>query len=177
MDLKNNLNTLIDSIELGRFSGRRPGRATSRNLENDPYIKSLRHYKSIRLQTHTMQCDICGYVPPREFSTILHVHHFIPFSSGGGNSLNNLMLVCPTCHAICHKIIRVSENLLPNTRKSFIWFVRQVIKDYEGLRVTFMRIFNDDDEDLLVERNDKIYVDVEKLFDLVMEYYKLYSDT
>lgn len=177
MNLEQTLSILIDSIEAGKYAGPKPLKITPEKIEGESYIKSLRHYKSIRIKTRTAKCDVCGFTPPREFATILNTHHFIPFLQGGGNSLGNLMLVCPTCHAICHRIIRVSDKLLPETRVAFIWFAKQVVADYEGLRKNLIRIFNDDDEELLVEQGDKILVDVERLFVLAMEYYKLYSST
>jgi hypothetical protein len=177
VSLERSLSTLIDSIEAGKFTGHKPRKTALEKFEGESYIKSLRHYKNIRIKTRTVKCDVCGFIPPREFATILNTHHFIPFLQGGGNSLGNLMLVCPTCHAICHRIIRVSDKLLPDTRTAFIWFAKQVVADYEGLRKSLIRIFNDDDEELLVEQGDKILVDVERLFGLAMEYYRLYSST
>jgi len=140
------------------------------------YVKSIRHYKSLRLKTRTAQCDICGFVPPREFSTMLQTHHFIPYSQGGGNTFDNFLLVCPNCHYFCHRIIRASDNLTPNTRKAFIWFARQLIDDYEGVRQNIKRIFQDTGEDLLVDDGSNVRVDVERLFELTMDYLKIYKE-
>ena len=86
------------------------------------------------------------------------------------------MLVCPNCHYFCHRIIRASDKLKPDTRKAFIWFARQLIDDYEGVRKNIKRIFQDTGEDLLVEEGNNMKVDVERLFELTMDYLKIYKE-
>ena len=43
-------------------------------------------------------CEKCNH----ENWNILQVHHLIEKSKGGSNDLNNLMLLCPNCHAREH---------------------------------------------------------------------------
>jgi len=41
-------------------------------------------------------CALC------EDDRAIHVHHIIPRRAGGTNSLDNLICLCPLCHAIAH---------------------------------------------------------------------------
>ncbi len=43
------------------------------------------------------KCYMCGAKGEH-----LHVHHIIPITKGGQSSLENLMLLCPNCHALAH---------------------------------------------------------------------------
>lgn len=55
------------------------------------------------------RCCLCRQVIiPKEayfanISTVLERHHIIFFASGGGNESENLVLLCPLCHAIVHE--------------------------------------------------------------------------
>lgn len=53
------------------------------------------------LQLHNNKCDVCEL----EIEDILEIHHILPMSNGGDNSLDNLSCLCPNCHAILHKIL------------------------------------------------------------------------
>jgi predicted HNH restriction endonuclease len=33
-----------------------------------------------------------------------HLHHVIPVAKGGGNEADNLVVLCPNCHAMAHRI-------------------------------------------------------------------------
>lgn len=41
-------------------------------------------------------CEVCGDEPA------VHAHHKLRRSQGGGNSLDNLLAVCPSCHRMIH---------------------------------------------------------------------------
>ncbi len=43
------------------------------------------------------RCCLCP-----EHHDVTHVHHIVPISEDGPNSEDNLMVVCPTCHAKVH---------------------------------------------------------------------------
>jgi len=51
-----------------------------------------------------------------------------------------------------------------------------LIDDYEGVRKNIKRIFQDTGEDLLVEEGNNMKVDVERLFELTMDYLKIYKE-
>ena len=50
------------------------------------------------------RCNYCGSIKN------LHIHHIIPLSKGGQNSLGNLEIVCRDCHLKLHYQI---EKVLP----------------------------------------------------------------
>ena len=45
-------------------------------------------------------CTVCGF----DYSPILVVHHITPVSRGGESSKRNLTILCPTCHALAHRL-------------------------------------------------------------------------
>ena len=53
------------------------------------------------LKLHDDKCDICEL----DIVDILEIHHILPISNGGDNSLDNLSCLCPNCHAILHKML------------------------------------------------------------------------
>lgn len=57
------------------------------------------------------KCEDCGYdtVPG-----ILEIHHVVRKADGGSDAIENLVLLCPNCHAIRHyNTGRVGERLKP----------------------------------------------------------------
>lgn len=58
------------------------------------------------LSEHNHTCWICCF----DFAPILSVHHIVLISEGGDNDLDNLVILCPNCHAIVHKIIKVLRD-------------------------------------------------------------------
>jgi hypothetical protein len=45
------------------------------------------------------RCCLCP-----EHQEVIDLHHVVPISEGGPNTEDNLMAVCPTCHAKIHRI-------------------------------------------------------------------------
>jgi hypothetical protein len=73
-----------------------------------------RRYVSREVQRRLRQdardrCSLSGHLLPIEEiaglvdGATLEQHHVIYFSEGGGNGEDNLMLVCPNCHAKIHR--------------------------------------------------------------------------
>ncbi|MGI9898367.1 PIN domain-containing protein [Vibrio natriegens] len=52
------------------------------------------------------ECEGCGYIDDGDRS-ILEFHHLVPLSEGGDNSFDNLLLLCPNCHRLEHKKLRI----------------------------------------------------------------------
>ena len=58
-------------------------------------------------------CECCGFKPP-EWATkirhsILQAHHVVPIAKGGPTRIDNLVLLCPTCHKFAHAVHRATE--------------------------------------------------------------------
>jgi len=51
-------------------------------------------------------CALC------ERPGVIHIHHVRPRSLGGTNELDNLIALCPVCHAIAHGEYRL-DNQFP----------------------------------------------------------------
>jgi 5-methylcytosine-specific restriction endonuclease McrA len=51
-------------------------------------------------------CQNCGKSSTKNNSTVLHAHHVIPKSRGGGHQLSNLQTLCESCHQDVHGKIR-----------------------------------------------------------------------
>jgi hypothetical protein len=50
-------------------------------------------------------CDLChmiGPFPCADGRPFLEVHHVVPLSEGGSDTLKNVAAVCPNCHRACH---------------------------------------------------------------------------
>jgi len=45
------------------------------------------------------RCYVCGF----SIDIALRVHHIIPVSLGGTDEMENLVLLCPNCHALVHR--------------------------------------------------------------------------
>lgn len=52
------------------------------------------------------ECEECGY-KSEESQNILQFHHIIPLSQGGDESFENTVLLCPNCHQLEHKKLRL----------------------------------------------------------------------
>lgn len=50
------------------------------------------------------KCDTCPWRPP--VPSLLHVHHVLPRHLGGGDEEENLVCLCPNCHAVAHWLLR-----------------------------------------------------------------------
>jgi 5-methylcytosine-specific restriction protein A len=63
------------------------------------------------IEHHGTSCAVCGLSFKDKYGSLgngfIHVHHIIPISEIGGeyniNPINDLMPVCPNCHAMLHK--------------------------------------------------------------------------
>lgn len=50
------------------------------------------------------KCEVCAWAAP--FYDALCVHHIVPVADGGDDALDNLVVLCPNCHAVVHALIR-----------------------------------------------------------------------
>lgn len=58
-------------------------------------------------------CAACQF----GFAPILHQHHIRPSSEGGCNDKDNLVYLCPNCHALIHQIYKWGSS--KNIKESF----------------------------------------------------------
>jgi hypothetical protein len=57
-------------------------------------------------------CEACAWVPPSfldvegalPVADLLHAHHVLPVAHGGPEAEWNIAILCPTCHAIAHRL-------------------------------------------------------------------------
>jgi len=71
------------------------------------YGEIQKHKAWIRNQAikkHGQKCELCGY------KLSLDVHHITPKSQGGAHEIDNLMVVCPNCHALITRRILYLDN-------------------------------------------------------------------
>lgn len=68
-------------------------------------VKRVRNnaaYLRQRMAKRGSQCAVCGFA----VASVLHLHHRVPVSKGGTNRIDNVVLLCPNCHALVHEATR-----------------------------------------------------------------------
>lgn len=77
----------------------------NRRAEKQREVNEIRYFitknKEEILEIFNNRCEVCNF----NFKEVLVVHHILPVSDGGTNELENLSVLCPTCHAIVHKLM------------------------------------------------------------------------
>jgi 5-methylcytosine-specific restriction endonuclease McrA len=104
--IKNNYKTMKDSEiseQLSKSGYRGSDQWTvkyrRRKLGLNKYLSGdvLKHKAWIRTQAikkYGEKCELCGY------GLALDTHHIIPKNQGGNHKIDNLMVLCPNCHAL-----------------------------------------------------------------------------
>ncbi len=72
----------------------------------------IAQFKKARKKSDSARCDVCSWEPPAVLEwvrkgcvkNLLHAHHCIPLALGGADDDSNLVLLCPTCHALADDI-------------------------------------------------------------------------
>lgn len=59
-------------------------------------------------------CEVCGWTPPMsvkqrflDWRGLMHAHHILPRSCGGADIKENMIVICPICHALAHRLGRI----------------------------------------------------------------------
>jgi len=93
------------------------------------YGEVKKHKAWIRLQAikkYGNKCELCGY------STVVDTHHIIPKKIGGPHEINNLIILCPNCHALVtrkHFTLNGREDI-PKIRKKVIRLLRSFYPNF-----------------------------------------------
>lgn len=82
--------------------------------ERDPKIKAW------VLNNAAGKCELCTSLAPftsRDGTPYLEVHHVVPLASGGSDTIENAVALCPNCHRRCHHSADAVEQveILTNT--------------------------------------------------------------
>jgi 5-methylcytosine-specific restriction endonuclease McrA len=77
-------------------------------------------------------CEGCNVLMPDP--DMMHVHHVTPVSRGGSNAPDNVVLLCPNCHAVAHWFDRtMPEAERPTDRVSLFRRMGEWIPGYERI--------------------------------------------
>jgi len=79
------------------------------------YGEIKKHRAWIRMQTikkYGNKCELCGY------KLVVESHHILPKKEGGLHEINNLMVLCPNCHALITRgyLSLKTRREIPNLR-------------------------------------------------------------
>lgn len=73
-------------------------------------------FKSAHAESGKSRCAVCRWKPPKglaalhqDTASMLHAHHVVPLACGGDDNAKNLVLLCPTHHAVAHKLGRMTR--------------------------------------------------------------------
>jgi hypothetical protein len=64
-------------------------------------------FKKHQLAIGLVYCQGCLWEPPplvRDSWELLRSHHIIPVAAGGFDGFENMILLCPTCHLLVHRM-------------------------------------------------------------------------
>jgi hypothetical protein len=77
-----------------------------RNIIKSNLRNEISKCKNNIIDYYDGKCQICEF----NLKPLLEIHHILPISQGGTNSLDNLTCLCPTCHTVMHKFISYFYN-------------------------------------------------------------------
>lgn len=84
---------------------------TGIKYKTDQKKSSSTEWRIIRARLILERGEMCETCKFSRYVDILVVHHKLPKSCGGGNEDENLIVVCPNCHAIEHLKMRIKRNI------------------------------------------------------------------
>lgn len=75
-------------------------------------------FKSAKAREGNDCCEVCRWRPPKvlralaggRIDRLLHGHHIVPVACGGADHPDNMILLCPTHHAIAHHVGRMVRD-------------------------------------------------------------------
>jgi 5-methylcytosine-specific restriction endonuclease McrA len=93
------------------------------------YGEVKKHKAWIRAQAikkYGNRCELCGY------GVALDTHHIIPKKKGGPHEINNLIVLCPNCHALITRKYFTLRNRkdIPKTSKEVIKLLKSFYPNF-----------------------------------------------
>jgi hypothetical protein len=106
---KAGLNKVTCSKECAIKHRKDPNRTHCKGRPPKPdHIKhTTRSLKKLLLIERGSKCELCPYA----ISATLNIHHIKEKKNGGTDHKENLLLICPNCHAEIHKGIRKIDSV------------------------------------------------------------------
>ena len=85
-------------------------------------------------------CEACGWAPlpfALRQTSMINLHHVIPVALGGTNEPDNLVLLCPNCHTVCHAVWalrskRTKLEHIPKGREELLAQLKKINTDPHG---------------------------------------------
>lgn len=114
-----------------RYIGRRKGYTSNST--------NVSAYRKIAFSQYPWKCGICGYeefvnytkgTKYFKYPVILDVHHLN--SNREDNDLNNLVILCPTCHALIHRGVYFNVRRSPLFREKILYDIAEPFGDSLG---------------------------------------------
>jgi 5-methylcytosine-specific restriction endonuclease McrA len=78
----------------------------TKNLETRLKRNGIKKYRKHILEANGNMCFVCE----NKMRSVLIVHHIIPVSEGGNNEMDNLVVLCPNCHAVVHRAQQLKRS-------------------------------------------------------------------
>ena len=143
-DILNVLIYLIKRIENGAVSLKYPEiDVTGDHKEGHVlkcYVNRYERDKSARdecINVKGCQCQVCGMEFKSTYGDLgrdfIHVHHLVPLNAIKGeynvNPINDLIPICPNCHAMLHKLISERQLTTETEYRNSIDLLKQIISD------------------------------------------------
>jgi len=93
------------------------------------YGEIKKHKAWIRIQAikkYGNKCELCGY------SLTIDAHHIIPKNKGGLHEIDNLMVLCPNCHALITRRYFTLKNRknIPKIRRKIIKLLKPFYSNF-----------------------------------------------
>jgi 5-methylcytosine-specific restriction endonuclease McrA len=90
------------AVKIGRRKWVEPKAKLATNKRDHSYGEAFVANAKVTKKRDGHRCTGCGWVPPKKFRWLLHVHHQLPVMKGGRDSLSNLKTKCVQCHVAEH---------------------------------------------------------------------------
>jgi hypothetical protein len=87
-------------------------------------------------------CEICDWKPPKYIHEetdifMLDYHHVLPVKWGGESNMNNMLLLCPTCHRMADFLSR--KHLYYHERSILFQELKSMVADPKNWKPTHVK--------------------------------------